>query len=187
MDLSVVIPVCILTGSILIWGIYALVKLVFSVEDGKKFQERINDLKKALEVSNYLAEDRKQALDSRVKEVYEFKFNLIEANREIEKGKEKYANLLHQKKSTEVRVGQISEQIAPFLHAWPWKSGRFRFIGAPIDGISFEDDKVVFVEIKTGKGRLSPSQLRIRKQIRERKVEWVEFRVEPDGYNIKEG
>ncbi len=152
-----------------------------------EYKERIGDLKESLERSHTASQDRREALNNKTKDIFDLQFKNMELEKNLGKEKDRYALLLHQKKSTEVRVGQISEQIAPFLHAWPYKAGRFRFLGSPIDGVSFEDDCVVFMEIKTGKGRLSPSQLRVRKQIREGKVKWVEFRVDPDGIHIKEG
>lgn len=187
MDLSVVIPVCMMASALLIWGFYAIAKLIFKAKDQEGQDKRIEELKTALETAKTLAADRRQALDNKTKEIYELQFSNMEFARSLDKEQDKYDRLLGQKKSTEVRIGQISEQIAPFLHAWPYKAGHFRFLGSPIDGVSFEDDCVVFVEIKTGKGRLSPSQLRVRKQVREGKVKWVEFRVDPDGINIKEG
>ena len=187
MDLSVVIPACIISGAALIWGFYAIAKLIFKARDQGEQDKRVDDLKKALETAKMLAADRRLALDNKTKEIYDLKFSNMEFSRSLDKEQDKYDRLLGQKKSTEIRVGQISEQIAPFLHAWPYKAGKFRFLGSPIDGVSFEDDCVVFVEIKTGKGRLTPSQLRVRKQVREGKVKWVEFRVDPDGINIKEG
>ena len=30
-----------------------------------------------------------------------------------------------------------------------------RFLGAPIDGVQFEDDRVILVEFKSGRSRLS--------------------------------
>jgi len=66
----------------------------------------------------------------------------------------------------------------PFSKKFPYNSQNFRFIGKPIDGVSFEDDKIVFVEFKTNKSQLTESQRRARELIKEKKVEWLEFRVE---------
>jgi predicted Holliday junction resolvase-like endonuclease len=187
MDLQVVVPVCIVAGAFVVWGVVALVKALFKTKTTKEYEERIKELNDALETTKTLAADRRLALDNKTKDIYDLEFSKLRLEKELDKQKDKYSSLLSQKKSTEVRVGQISEQIAPFLHAWPYKAGNFRFLGSPIDGVSFEEDCVVFVEIKTGKGRLSPSQLRIRKLVREGRVKWVEFRVDPDGINIKEG
>ena len=55
---------------------------------------------------------------------------------------------------------------------------RFRFLGAPIDGVQFEDDRIVLVEFKSGQSRLSSRQRRIRDLVREGRVEFREVRVD---------
>lgn len=85
--------------------------------------------------------------------------------------------LLSQKKSSEVRLGQISENLAPFLKDFKYDSKRTHFLGNPIDYIIFEEDKIVFLEIKSGESRLSPSQKNIKNLIKDGKVEWDEMRI----------
>lgn len=153
----------------------------------EQLMERISELKESLERMSTVAQDRRESLNNKTKDIFEIQFKQTQLERELEKEKTKYATLLNQKKSTEVRVGQISEQIAPFMDAWPYKANNFRFLGSPVDGVSFEDDAMVVVEIKTGHGKLTPKQRQIRKHIREGKVKLVEFRIEPDGFKIKEG
>lgn len=93
---------------------------------------------------------------------------------------QQYTKLLSQKKSSEVRLGQISEQIAPFLHNFPYDPQNTKFLGQPIDLISFEPDKVVFVEVKTGKSKLSQKQKHIKNLIKTGQVYWEEFRISGD-------
>lgn len=81
------------------------------------------------------------------------------------------------KRSQSTRYGQTMEQLAPFLAEWPGDAGRFRFLGAPIDGVQFDDDAVVFVEIKSAGSRLSPEQQRIRDLVQAGQVRWQEVRV----------
>jgi len=83
-----------------------------------------------------------------------------------------------QKKSSEVRLGKISEQMAPFTEQWPWESNDFRFIGSPIDGVQFTEDCLIFVEIKTGKSRLSKGQVRVRELVETGKVKFVSCRID---------
>ena len=45
-------------------------------------------------------------------------------------------------------------------------------VKATIDGINFEDDKVVFIEFKTGNSNLSNKQKRIKNLVENKKVEW---------------
>ncbi len=91
---------------------------------------------------------------------------------------EQLSTLDSRKRSMSTVYGKTTEQFAPFMERYPFNSQDFRFIGTPVDGIQFEDDKVVFVEIKAGRSAgLSPKQERIKRLIRERMVEWFEFPV----------
>ena len=91
---------------------------------------------------------------------------------------EQYAKLLGQKKSSEVRTGKITEQIAPFLEDYPLNPRTARFIGDPIDFVHFDEEMVTFLEVKSGKSQLSTKQRRIRDLIRGGKVEFKIYRVE---------
>lgn len=80
-------------------------------------------------------------------------------------------------KSRQTIFGQSAEKIAPFLSAFGYDPQKAQFLGQPIDYVVFEDDEVVFVEIKTGKASLSTKQRRIRDLIKEKKVTWKEVRI----------
>lgn len=83
--------------------------------------------------------------------------------------------VLSQKKSSEVRVGQIVESIAAF--SIPGHDPKkIRFIGAPIDLISFQENGIYFIEIKSGQSKLSNGQKRVRQLIKDGKVFWKEVR-----------
>ena len=69
--------------------------------------------------------------------------------------------ILSQKKSGEVRLGQIAEKLAPFLEDFTYNPENAIFLGQPIDYVVFEDDEVIFVEIKSGKSQLSSKQRHI--------------------------
>ena len=92
---------------------------------------------------------------------------------------DKYKKLYSQKKSSEVRMGQITEQFAPLIDNWEYDHNNFKFLGAPIDGISFnlEDNEIVFVEIKSGRSRLSDRQKRIKEIVEKGNVIFKTFRV----------
>lgn len=92
--------------------------------------------------------------------------------------KKELVKTVSQKKSSEVRLGKISEQMAPFTEQWPWESNDFRFIGSPIDGVQFTEDCLIFVEIKTGKSRLSKGQVRVRELVETGKVRFVSCRID---------
>jgi len=95
----------------------------------------------------------------------------------IKQKEELYSNLLGQKKSSEVRLGQISENLAPFLKDFKYNPKKAHFIGMPIDYIIFEDNKIVFLEVKSGKSQLTPNQRNIKKLIDSKKVFWDMMRI----------
>jgi predicted Holliday junction resolvase-like endonuclease len=84
---------------------------------------------------------------------------------------------LSQKKSSEVRLGNIAEKLAPFLEDFPYNPEDAIFAGQPIDYIVFDHAAVVFVEIKSGNSQLSTKQRRIRDLIKSKCVEWKEIRI----------
>ncbi len=108
--------------------------------------------------------------------------DLRKINKDLE---EKSKKMLHQKKSSEVRLGKVGENMAPFFTEWPYDPNKFRFLGNPVDGISFNEDEIVFVEIKTGKARLTNSQKVVKKLVKEGKVTFATFRVSEDGCTLK--
>ncbi len=81
-------------------------------------------------------------------------------------------------RSSNVKHGQHWEQFVPFMDAFGKIAQRenFVFIGMPIDGISFDDDGVKFIEIKTGKSQLNQKQKQVKKLIEGKQVEWIELR-----------
>ncbi len=97
-------------------------------------------------------------------------------NKEFKILKEIHEELRFSHKSNAVKHGQSFEQLFPFMKSYPFDANNFRFIGSPIDGISFEEDSIVFVEFKTGSSQLSKKQRRIRELINSKKVEWKEIR-----------
>ena len=61
--------------------------------------------------------------------VYILVSQLIKARREAKKKIIEYSRLLSQKKSSEVRLGQISEQPVPFLKCFKYDPKNAHFIG----------------------------------------------------------
>jgi predicted Holliday junction resolvase-like endonuclease len=101
-----------------------------------------------------------------------------------EKFKTKYEKTLFHRKSSEVRLGKIGENLAPFVEGWPWDPKNFRFLGNPLDGIQFNKDEIIFVEIKTGNARLSRSQKVFRDLVKAGKVSFVTFKIKDSGIEI---
>jgi len=96
-----------------------------------------------------------------------------------------FNTMLSQKKSSEVRVGKIGENMAPFLKDWPYDPNKFRFLGNPVDGIQFTDDEIIFVEIKTGKSKLSKNQKAIKEIVKSGNIRFATFRVGENGCELK--
>jgi len=86
--------------------------------------------------------------------------------------------LEHDHKSLFVKHGKAWEHFVPFTDDFAKIANKenFRFLGTPIDGISFDDDAIKFIEIKTGTSELSGKQKKIKKQVQEKKIEWHELR-----------
>lgn len=88
------------------------------------------------------------------------------------------------KRSKAVINGQVAEQIAPFLPDFPANPSDARFIGKPVDFIVFSGlsenekiDEILFVEVKTGKSLLSEREKEVKKAIEQRRVRYVEYRI----------
>ena len=81
------------------------------------------------------------------------------------------------RRSESTRYGQITAQFMPFISEYPYDSKQFRFLGSPIDGVQFEEDKIVMIEFKSAGSQLSTRQRRIRNLVREGMVDFQEIRV----------
>ncbi|MBR9701410.1 hypothetical protein GOV13_00645 [Candidatus Pacearchaeota archaeon] len=95
-------------------------------------------------------------------------------------------------RSRAVLGGQFSEQLAPYLPDFPYLPTECRFLGKPIDLICFKgmDEKdineVVFVEVKSGKSKLSSSEKKLKEAIEGKRVRWEEYRIPEDVTGKKE-
>lgn len=98
----------------------------------------------------------------------------------VAKEQAKYAKLIGEKKSSEVRTGQIAEIMAPFLGDFKYNPKFCRFLGNPVDYVIFDTDnnEVVFLEVKSGGSKLSPKQNQIKAIIQAKNVRWDTYRVE---------
>lgn len=103
-----------------------------------------------------------------------------QVKKSCEKKDKDYSKLLHQKKSSEIILGQVSEKLVPFLDVFTHDPQKASFLGNPIDYIVFDDDEVVFVEVKSGNSRLTAKQRKIKKQVQDKKVRWEEIKIKPN-------
>ncbi|MCD6473320.1 MAG: endonuclease [Thermoplasmata archaeon] len=91
--------------------------------------------------------------------------------------KEEKRKVEERKRSLSSLYGKITEQFAPFMKSYPFDARRFRFIGSPIDGIQFEDDRIIFIEFKAANSRLTEEQKKIKELVKNKKVEWYSFEI----------
>jgi len=91
--------------------------------------------------------------------------------------RKKLADLKFQKRSLSSKYGKMTEQFLPFLEEYPYDSQNFRFLGSPIDGVQFDDEKIVLIEFKTADSGLSSKQRKIRELVKKKRVSFEEIRL----------
>jgi predicted Holliday junction resolvase-like endonuclease len=164
-------------------------KQLFEMGDSeyKKSQEQIQQLLIAISEKNIVMERAGQSMEVAGKKMSDQEILIAALDEKLRLNEAQYDKLLSQKKSSEVRTGKIAEQIAPFLADYPRNPRTARFIGDPIDFVHFDEDKVTFVEVKSGKSQLSKKQRGIRDMIKDGKVEFIIYRVEGETPPTKDG
>ena len=80
-------------------------------------------------------------------------------------------------KSKGVKFGKSFEQLFPFMNNFPYDKNRFKFLGQPIDGILFNDDKIIFIEFKTGQSQLNDNQKLVKNLVEKKEVYFEEIRA----------
>lgn len=86
-------------------------------------------------------------------------------------------------RSTAVTRGQAFEHLAPFMDDFGYHPRDARFLGSPIDFVVFDGlgdadvREIVFVEVKTGRSRLSARERAVREAVLEGRVAWRELRA----------
>ncbi|MCX6366412.1 MAG: endonuclease [Armatimonadetes bacterium] len=81
-----------------------------------------------------------------------------------------------QQRSLSTTYGKISEQWFPLMEQYPYDPQGFRFLGSPIDGVQFEEDRIIFVEFKANRSQLAKNQRRFRDLVEAGEVYFEEFR-----------
>jgi len=90
------------------------------------------------------------------------------------------------KRSASALSGRTLEKFLPFLKDFPYDPHDVRWIGDPIDLVIFDGSstpdrnvkQIVFCEVKSGSGKLTEVQKRIRDLVKKGKVVWKEIRLE---------
>jgi len=101
----------------------------------------------------------------------------------LETERNKYKLLLSQKKSSETRLGQITENLVPFLDGCAYDPKSMHFQGNPIDYVVYDMDagRIVFLEVKSGNSKASKNQRTIKNIIQSGRVYYEEMRVNEKG------
>lgn len=87
------------------------------------------------------------------------------------------------KRSGHVVTGKVAEQVVPFGPEFTFNCRDCRFLGSPIDFIVFEGlteghlERIVLVEVKTGRSRLSGREKQVQDAVRLGEVDYEVLRV----------
>ena len=105
-------------------------------------------------------------------------FLWLSATRQLRQIHQDFGQLRHDHRSVYVKHGKAWEHFVPFMSSFEKVADKDNavFIGMPIDFIAFDDDAIKFIEVKTGKAKLSHNQQRIKKLVEDKKIEWHELR-----------
>ena len=132
-------------------------------------------------LSNVLLFDGTKPFPPELKEVqkrYEEKLKQREEN--LEKSK-KLATERATITTTAVNVGKILEKVLPTMDDFRWALPDCRFLGDPIDLVTFNGccqnkiESISFIEVKSGKATLSKKQRRVRDAVQDKRVLYEVF------------
>lgn len=182
-----ILEICLICAVIIL--LYKLLKKPKDKDNEMAYKQQLESVREELEKVNNRStlelathklamETAKRESDVRIHEATLQKKRAEESEEKLKLELEKNRKLLSQKKSSEVRVGQIAEQLMPILHDFPYDRKKVRGIFNPIDAIVFEDNEIIFMEFKTGKSKLSQKQREIKKLVESGKVRWEERRLD---------
>jgi hypothetical protein len=74
------------------------------------------------------------------------------------------------------RIGKLtSQQYHAFMKQYPYNPDHFRYLGDPIDGIQFEEDKILLVSFKTKNTPRTTEQDHIKNLLKNGNVLWFEW------------
>ena len=149
-------------------------KEIFYTQQINKLGDEINLLKNKTAELNILNTNLEKSYSELETDYIKNKNDLENQIFEISEQKKK---LTSQKKSSEVRLGHIAETLAPFLDQFEFDPETCVFLGKPIDYISFGDDEITLIEVKSGKSQLNSRQRHIRDQVKAKLISWKEVRI----------
>jgi len=136
-----------------------------------------------------LRKDNKTMLDTQVYNQQlentnrELQSDLLEVQDFLGQEREKNRTLLSQKKSSETRLGQISEHLVPFLAECKHDPKTMHFLGNPIDYVVFDFDQgsITFLEVKSGNSKPSKRQKTVKNIVKSGRIYYDEIRINEKG------
>lgn len=137
-------------------------------------QQTIHSLQSSFEIEQKSIESRKEELQQREEKILK---DIAELELKLSEETEAKKKVTSQKKSSEVRLGHIAETLAPFLDQFDFNPEECTFLGKPIDYISFGDEEITFIEVKSGNSQLNKKQRHIRDQVKAKLINWKEIRI----------
>ena len=137
------------------------------IRDNQELTDNTKELNATVDTVKKWGIDREKELSSYISNL----------QKELDDTENSRKTTLSQKKSSEVRLGNIAEKLAPFLEDFTFDPENAKFLGQPIDYIVFEDEIITFVEIKSGNSQLNSKQRHIRDLIKNKQVAWKEIRI----------
>jgi len=122
-----------------------------------------------------------------VEQLRDLSVDVVNLQDELGGEREKNRALLSQKKSSETRLGQISEHLVPFLQNCKHDPKTMHFLGNPIDYLVFDFDegKITFLEVKSGNSKPSKRQKIIKNIIKSGRINYEEIRINERGVRTK--
>ncbi len=160
---------------------YTIFSLKKKQTNADSLKEENTFLKNQFNQSQEYFSKQQQSLEDYRKELEHKESFLTESNKklaeQLAEETEKHKKILNQKKSSEVRLGHIAETLAPFLDQFDFEPEQCSFLGKPIDYVSFGDDEITFIEVKSGNSQLNSKQRNIRDQVKNKQINWKEIRI----------
>ena len=145
----------------------------FEVGSERKAIERFEKYK-AIELQNVTDEIKQAAINAAYLQLQQWKMDSEERIRRDAINR-----------SAAVNLGKSTEHLIPFYANFRFNPRDARFIGSPIDlivfdGITDEKDEVrlYFLEVKTGKSRLTHLQRKIKSAVEDKRIFWLEISPE---------
>jgi len=138
------------------------------------YKDNISTLQESFKLERESIQEKKIEIQTKEKD---YENTIVKLQEKLSEQQELKAKVVSQKKSSEVRLGHIAETLAPFLDQFEFEPEQCSFLGQPIDYISFGNEEITFIEVKSGNSQLNSKQRHIRNLVKDKKVNWKEIRI----------